>query len=78
MYSAYCGGKSYEWGSQQMFMIDIDNGLTINEAINNIQINIVPNFIYTSFTYRRSSCSGLVFIVDKETSQDALANFNCH
>lgn len=31
---AYCGGKSYEWISQQMFMIDVDNGLTIDEAVN--------------------------------------------
>jgi len=30
---AFCGGKEDSWKSQQVFMIDIDDNLTINQAI---------------------------------------------
>lgn len=65
---AYCGGKENSWVSQQMFMIDVDNNLTIEQAIEKCnQIQITPNFVYTSFSHKEEHHKfRLVFVMDKE------------
>lgn len=58
------GSKELEWKSQQVFMIDIDDGLTINEAIEKYSF-LSPSFIYTSFSHSDEHHKfRLVFIVD--------------
>jgi len=68
---SYCGGREETWKSQQMFMIDIDNNLTINQAIDKCkEVNIIPNFIYTSFSHTEEHHKfRLVFILDKEVDE---------
>ncbi|WP_066639680.1 hypothetical protein [Desulfolucanica intricata] len=64
---SYCGGKQETWKSQQVFMIDIDNNLTIQQAIDKCnKVNIIPNFIYTSFSHTEDHHKfRLVFILNK-------------
>ncbi|QSQ09776.1 DNA primase [Koleobacter methoxysyntrophicus] len=64
---AICGRKQKEWQEQQVFMIDIDKGLTIEKAIERSrEINIIPAFIYTSFSHTEDNHKfRLVFISDE-------------
>lgn len=65
------GSKESQWESQQVFMIDIDDGLTINEAIEKYSF-LSPSFIYTSFSHSETRHKfRLVFIVD-----DLIKNFD--
>lgn len=72
---AYCGGKENSWISQQVFMIDIDDNYTIEQAINKCkEINIIPNFMYTSFSHTEEHHKfRLVFILDKEITDFDIA-----
>lgn len=65
---SYCGGKEDTWKSQQVFMIDIDENMTIEQAVNKCnEINIIPNFIYTSFSHTKEHHKfRLVFVLDEE------------
>jgi hypothetical protein len=64
---AICGRKQDEWQEQQVFMVDVDDGLTIEQAINKSrEIDIVPTFIYTSFSHTEKKHKfRLVFVVDE-------------
>ena len=63
-----CGGKEESWLSQQVFMIDIDNDLNIQQAIKICnEAKLIPNFIYTSFSHTEDHHKfRLVFVLDKE------------
>ena len=55
---SYCGALFHEnkrsnstWKSQQVFSLDIDNGLTIKEALRRCEeLNLLPALIYTTFS----------------------------
>lgn len=72
---SYCGGKESEWQSQQIFMIDIDDNLTIESAIDLCKKkDLLPNFIYTSFSHKEEHHKfRLVFILDKEITDFNIA-----
>ena len=72
---SYCGGREDSWKSQQLFMIDIDDNMTITEAIEKCyKLNIIPNFIYTSFSHTEEHHKfRLVFVIDKEISDYNIA-----
>jgi len=72
---AYCGGKESDWKSQQVFMIDIDENMTIEQGINKCkEIDIIPNFIYTSFSHTEEHHKfRLVFILDKKITEFNIA-----
>jgi len=63
-----CGPREESWLSQQMFMIDVDDNLTIEQAILRCsEMDITPNFIYTTFSHTEEHHKfRLAFVVDKE------------
>lgn len=65
---SYCGGRQESWISQQMFMLDIDNNMTIDQAIEKCnQIDLIPNFMYSTFSHTDDHHKfRLVFVLDKE------------
>ncbi len=64
---AICGTKQAEWKEQQLFMVDVDDGLTIEQAIEKSrELDIIPAFIYTSFSHSEEHNKfRLVFVADK-------------
>ncbi|KGK89377.1 hypothetical protein DP73_10005 [Desulfosporosinus sp. HMP52] len=63
-----CGSKEESWLSQQMFMIDVDDNLTIEQAIVRCdELDITPNFIYTTFSHTEEHHKfRLAFVIDRE------------
>lgn len=49
---AICGTKQDEWREQQIFAVDVDDGMTIEAAISKCEeIDMLPAFIYTTFSH---------------------------
>lgn len=47
------GNKSENWAQQQLFGLDFDNGISIEEAYNKvISLEITPCFVYTTFSHK--------------------------
>ncbi|MBB6215090.1 hypothetical protein HNQ80_001179 [Anaerosolibacter carboniphilus] len=65
------------WKSQQVFALDIDNGLTVKEALKKCnEFNLMPAFIYTTFSstsdYERFR---IVFILEHEIEDIRVREF---
>lgn len=59
------GAKDSDWIQQQIFMVDIDGGLSIQDAITKYK-HLNPAFIYTSFSHTETKHKfRLVFVTDK-------------
>lgn len=60
--------KSQSWKSQQVFALDIDSGLRIEEAIKlGVKLRLEPTFIYTTFSHTdKEHRFRMVFIMDEE------------
>lgn len=61
------GTKSVDWIQQQVFMLDFDEGTTIEEELQNCnRLGIIPAFGYTSFSHSEEEHRfRLVFITDE-------------
>lgn len=67
------GAKDSDWAQQQVFMVDIDGGLRIEDAVVKYK-HLNPAFIYTSFSHTKDSHKfRLVFVVDKPILDKDLA-----
>lgn len=64
------GTKSVDWVQQEIFMLDFDHDTSINEELENCkQLNIMPAFLYTSFSHSEQEHHfRMVFISDKVIS----------
>lgn len=57
--------KNSEWKSQQVFGLDFDNGITLDEVIERCnKYNIKPNFVYSTFSSVNNNKFRVVFIND--------------
>lgn len=65
------------WKSQQVFALDIDNGLTVSEAIEKCnQYNLMPAFIYTTFSSTpEHEKFRIVFILENEIDDIRVREF---
>lgn len=61
------GTKSVDWIEQQVFMLDFDEGTTIEEELNNCdRLGIKPVFAYTSFSHSEEEHRfRIVFVADE-------------
>src|SRR5690625_5013044 len=68
--------KSQSWKSQQVFALDIDSGLRIEEAIKlGVKLRLVPTFIYTTFSHTdKEHRFRMVFIMDEEIRDPRVRN----
>ncbi|WP_145410863.1 hypothetical protein [Paenibacillus xylanexedens] len=65
------------WNRQQVFALDIDENLTIHEALHRCETyHILPSFIYTSFNHSEE-CQRfrIVFILDEEVRDIRVRHF---
>ncbi|MCM3022337.1 hypothetical protein M3576_03160 [Weizmannia ginsengihumi] len=63
------GERSNEtWASQQLFALDIDSGLTIEEAVKlSKEVNVIPVFIYSSFSHTEEHHKfRMIFLLNEE------------
>lgn len=57
--------KNSEWDNQQVFGLDFDNGITLDEVIERCnKYNIKPNFVYSTFSSVNNNKFRIVFIND--------------
>ncbi|RAV22653.1 hypothetical protein [Paenibacillus contaminans] len=69
--------KNEFWISQQIFALDVDNGLTIQDAVARCEeFKIKPVFIYSSFSHSEEHHKfRMVFLLDEELSDIRVRNF---
>lgn len=69
--------KNEKWQSQQMFALDIDNGLKIEEALQRCEeYNVMPTFIYTSFSHKPEHHKfRMVFLLNEELTDIRVRNY---
>lgn len=65
------GNKESEWKSQQVFMVDIDEGITTDEAIDKYEY-LNPSFVYTSFSHTDENNKFRMAF----TTEDAITDFD--
>ena len=69
--------KNEKWVSQQVFPLDIDNGLKIDEALARCtEYKVMPAFIYTSFSHKEEHHKfRMVFLLDEELTDIRVRNY---